>query len=271
MATQALRPIPAGMLLVFPRIFVSSLAIGATVACTFGCEKSDASNVEETSEAIVEEPARHPHDGMGAPPSAAPHGAAPHGAAPHGAAPHGAAPHGAAPHGAAPHGAAPHGAAPAAATPGAGMPEVAVTWTTPGEWKKMPKRSMMRAATYQAEGAAGAAEIAVFYFGPGQGGDVESNIARWVGQFQETASDAVARSTRDANGLKQYLVRVSEGTFSSGMPGGPAGPQKEWGMEAAIVETPSGSYFFKMTGPAKTVSQHSEAFHSMLKSIKTKG
>ena len=163
------------------------------------------------------------------------------------------------------------GAAPAAATPAAAMPEVAVTWTTPGEWKEMPNRSMMRAATYQAEGAAGAAEIAVFYFGPGQGGDVESNIARWVGQFQETASDAVARSTRDANGLKQYLVKVSEGTFSSGMPGGPAGPQKEWGMEAAIVETPSGSYFFKMTGPAKTVAQHSEAFHSMLKSIKTKG
>ena len=233
---SALRSIPADMLLVFPRILVSSLAIGAAVVGSIGCEKSDSPRLEETTQAVVEEPARHPHDGVGTPPGASPHGASPPGA-----------------------------------SPAAAMPEVAVTWTTPGAWKEMPKRSMMRAATYQAEGAAGAAEIAVFYFGPGQGGDVESNIARWVGQFQETAGDAVTRSTRDVNGLKQYLVKVSEGTFSSGMPGGPAGPQKEWGMEAAIVEAPSGSYFFKMTGPAKTVSQHSEAFHSLLKSIKTKG
>lgn len=151
------------------------------------------------------------------------------------------------------------------------MPALAVTWTTPAGWKEMPKQSMMRAATYQAEGPDGVAEVAVFYFGPGQGGDVESNITRWVGQFQDTASDAVTRSTRDVNGLKQYLVKVSEGTFASGMPGGPVGPQKAWGMEAAVVEAPSGSYFFKMTGPAKTVSKQSEAFHALLNSIKTKG
>ena len=31
--------------------------------------------------------------------------------------------------------------------------------------------------------SAGDAETVVFYFGPGQGGGVESNIARWAGQF----------------------------------------------------------------------------------------
>ena len=45
----------------------------------------------------------------------------------------------------------------------------------------------MRAATYRIPAAKGdteGAELAVFYFGQGQGGAVDANVKRWVGQFQ---------------------------------------------------------------------------------------
>ncbi len=153
----------------------------------------------------------------------------------------------------------------------AALPPAAITWKAPAGWEEMPRRSPMRQATYKVPGDAGPAETAVYYFGPGQGGDVESNIERWVGQFQDRAHDAVERDTREVNGLKVYTVAVAKGTYSSGMPGGPTGPQKDWGLAGAIVEAPSGRYFFKMTGPAKTVDQQRRAFDNLLDSVAVKG
>jgi hypothetical protein len=45
---------------------------------------------------------------------------------------------------------------------------------------------------------------------------------------------------------------------------------KGWAMLAAIVEAPSGSYFFKMTGPKADVAAQRAAFNEMLDSIKTR-
>lgn len=134
----------------------------------------------------------------------------------------------------------------------------------------MPKRPM-RKATYQVEGEAGPAEIAVFYFGPGQGGGVEDNIARWLGQFKDLPEGAAKRDKMEVIGFPVFTVRVEKGTFASGMPGAPSEPMKDWGMHAAVVETPSGAYFFKMTGPSKTVTEKAGDFNSLLKSIRKKG
>jgi hypothetical protein len=127
----------------------------------------------------------------------------------------------------------------------------------------------MRQATYQATGSAGTAEISVFYFGVGQGGGVEANISRWVGQFQGLAPDAAKRSQSEVNGLKHSVVTVESGTFASGMPGA-SGPQENWGMRAAVVEAKSGQYFFKMSGPAAVVQEQSDAFAQLLASVREK-
>lgn len=131
-------------------------------------------------------------------------------------------------------------------------------------------RSPMRAATYkipQADTAQGAAEVAVFYFGAGQGGDIDGNVARWAGQFGKTLAD-VKRSNREVNGTKQHVVEVDEGEFKNDMMGAGGKSMKNWAMLAAIVEAPSGSYFFKMTGPKADVAAQREAFFGMLDSIK---
>src|SRR5690349_6236034 len=61
-----------------------------------------------------------------------------------------------------------------------------IQWTAPAGWKAQGSRPM-RAATYSVPAAAGDSEdgeCAVFFFGQGQGGAVDANLKRWIGQFE---------------------------------------------------------------------------------------
>lgn len=160
--------------------------------------------------------------------------------------------------------------APGAATPGAAtpktLPAAEILWTKPASWEERPA-SAMRKASYRIPGAAGDAEVAVFYFGPSSGGGVEANIARWLAQFADLPPDAARRDRLSFGGFEVSTVRVESGTFSSGMPGGPTTPKENWGLHAAVVETPSGAYFFKMTGPKATVQAEEPQFLELLKSV----
>jgi hypothetical protein len=111
-------------------------------------------------------------------------------------------------------------------------------------------------------------EMAVFYF-RGEGGETEANIQRWIGQFPEAKPDDAKRSQRTVGGLKQTIVEL-EGTYSSGMPGSsvPNTPKLQYRLIGAVVETSLGPYFFKLTGPKKTVDAARGAFFSMLDSAK---
>jgi hypothetical protein len=127
----------------------------------------------------------------------------------------------------------------------------------------------MRAATYTVPAAHGdveGGECAVFYFGGDQGGDVEANIARWVGQFENP--DKPERSTKEVGSLKVSLVKVA-GTFLA--PGGPMmqsqGKKEKFRLLGAIVEAPQGSVFFKFTGPANTVAAAEEEFDELIESL----
>src|SRR5437660_1658653 len=66
-------------------------------------------------------------------------------------------------------------------------------WVAPARWSAENERPM-RLATYKVPAAAGdkeAGECGIFYFGPGQGGDVQANIDRWTGQFQTPGGQPV--------------------------------------------------------------------------------
>jgi hypothetical protein len=132
----------------------------------------------------------------------------------------------------------------------------------------------MRAATYPVTPAPGdhdPAECAVYFFGQGQGGDIQSNIDRWEGQFQTTsgkpAPAKVAKLT--IHGLTVTTIDVS-GEYS-GM-GGPlaAAPAKAapgHRLLGAIVEGPGGNIFIKFTGPAKTMTANQPKFQQLLDSF----
>jgi hypothetical protein len=127
----------------------------------------------------------------------------------------------------------------------------------------------MRVATYEIPAAKGAAagECAVFFFGPGQGGGIDDNVARWTKQF-EGAPKAATRSAPVA-GLQVTRAEVA-GTYLA--PGGPmmqsTGKKTGYRLLGAIVEAPGGNVFFKLTGPAATVASAQADFDALVASIR---
>ena len=147
-----------------------------------------------------------------------------------------------------------------------------IQWKAPTTWKALPDRPM-RAGTFTVPAVAGdpeAGEMAVFFFGAGQGGSVEANITRWIGQFQNPAAPP-KRATQKINGLNVTTIEVA-GTylFSPSPMSTEKTPKPGFRMLAAIVEAPEGPVFFKFTAPVKTVAANEGAFQSMLKSISKK-
>lgn len=155
---------------------------------------------------------------------------------------------------------------------GAAATDVEIEWAVPKGWEESPNSSPMRKATYSIPDPAGGkdtAELAVFFFGAQQGGDVKQNITRWIGQFEDVPEGGVVQREQKANGLEQHVVEIQSGTFVNTMMGGGTKPNQ--GMLGAVVVTPEGNkYFFKMTGPAKTVQSSKDAFDSLLQSTKQK-
>ena len=149
---------------------------------------------------------------------------------------------------------------------------VEITWADPPGWQRSPKANPARKATYvvpRAPGDKEDGELGVFYFGPGQGGSIDANVDRWVKQFKDAPRDKVNRADREANGLRQHTVEVESGTFDgSMMPHGAAKPKPNYGLLGAIVEAPSGRYFFKLTGPKATVQKAKKGFYALLDSVK---
>ena len=150
-----------------------------------------------------------------------------------------------------------------------------LTYTAPTGWKSTPTTSSMRTAQFvlpRAAGDAQDAELVVYYFG-GSGGTVEANIERWLGQMQQPdgkPSSAVAqRQKRTVNGLAVTLVDVS-GTYVAEMTPGAAERHHSpnFRLRAAVIETPNGPYFIKLTGPAKTIAAHDKVFEQFLSSVK---
>ncbi len=153
------------------------------------------------------------------------------------------------------------------------LPAVEITWVDPPGLRRVPPKSPMRKASFEVPRAKGDqedGELAVFYFGPGQGGSIDANVDRWVKQFSGVSPDRVKRADREANGLRQHTVEVQSGTFDAGQMsmGAAPGPKKDYALLGAIVEAPSGAYFFKMTGPAHTVAAAHEAFYKLLDSVR---
>lgn len=149
---------------------------------------------------------------------------------------------------------------------------MALTWEDPSGWERRPVNNPMRKATYRVPKVGSDtedAELAVFYFGPGQGGGIDANVDRWVKQFSGVPGDAVKRADRHVNGLRQHTIEIEKGTFSSGMPGGPTTPKPGYGLLGGIIETPSGAYFFKLTGPSATVTAAKTTFYKLLDSAKS--
>ncbi len=143
-----------------------------------------------------------------------------------------------------------------------------IHWTVPARWSALPPKPM-RVATYiipGPNGSADSAECAVYFFGTGQGGGVDDNVARWSGQFE--GSPKAATTAETINGLSVTTVHIA-GTYLS--PGGPMmqsqGAVKDYRLLGAIVQAPEGNVFFKTTGPAAVIAGTESEFQALLHSF----
>lgn len=170
-------------------------------------------------------------------------------------------------------------AGPQAAHPQTGAAQSGgLQFKSPAGWDAEQPSGTMRVAQYKlprAEGDSMDAALVVFYFGQGQGGSVEANLDRWIGQMQQpdgspSKSKAKTENTT-VNGMPVTLLDVT-GTYTESMMGGASGQQIQGlaRMRAAVIETPKGAYYVKLVGPEKTVSRWDASFMEFIKSAEFK-
>ncbi len=144
-----------------------------------------------------------------------------------------------------------------------------VTANLPDTWTEEQPSSSMRVAQFLAPGDDDddAAGVVITHFGPQGAGDTESNIARWAGQVSNPQGPPI-RASWTQGALEIHTLRAT-GVFSAGMAMSSDGPQAGWTLYGAIVNGgPEGPIYIKMTGPSVTVEANTQAFESMLVSLR---
>ncbi|HWN09198.1 MAG TPA: hypothetical protein VNO50_08030 [Pyrinomonadaceae bacterium] len=148
-------------------------------------------------------------------------------------------------------------------------------YKVPDGWKVETPTSDMRAAQYKlpkAEGDTEDALLILYYFGQGQGGSAQANIDRWISQIVQPdgqpSKERAKIGTAIINGLAVDTVDLT-GNYSGGMSpdSAPANKQAVYRLRGAVIATPKGSYFVKLTGPEKTVGYWDRGYTEYLQSF----
>ncbi len=143
-----------------------------------------------------------------------------------------------------------------------------LTFTRPEKWESVPTVSAMRKAQLKINDAEKktSAEVVFFHFGASNGGGVQANVERWFRQFDGPREKINAKTEETKVGAHKVTYVQAEGTFNSGMPGGPTTPMKDYALRGAIIESGEGDVFVKMTGPAALVKASEANFKKMVES-----
>ncbi|MDB6019319.1 MAG: uncharacterized protein JWR19_3808 [Pedosphaera sp.] len=141
------------------------------------------------------------------------------------------------------------------------------TFTRPSAWEWVEVSSPMRKAQLKVKDADGkeSADIVFFQFGGGAG-STQANVDRWLGQFQEPRDKINAKVDETTVGKTKITYVQAEGTYKSGMPGGPLTPMPDYGLLGAIIQSDAGDVFVRMTGPKGLVKSSSTEFKKMIES-----
>ena len=142
------------------------------------------------------------------------------------------------------------------------------TFARPSGWEWVPVASSMRQAQLKVADAKSKAEAEVvfFHFGPGNAGGTQSNVDRWFRQFEEPREKIGAKSEEVTIGNHKVTYVHAEGTYKSGLPGGPQTPMPDYALAGAIIESSGGNVFVKMTGPKALVKTATADFRELVES-----
>ena len=147
-----------------------------------------------------------------------------------------------------------------------------MTSRLPVAWIEETPSTSMRLAQFRAPGddAGAYANLVVYYFGQGQGGTAEANIARWQSQFTDSGGEAVEPrvNTISVNAMPVTVVEL-EGSYARGIGMGSTGsaaPNQI--LLASIIESSRGNIFIQLHGPAAAVSAQRKAYMDFIHSIR---
>jgi len=143
-----------------------------------------------------------------------------------------------------------------------------ISFTRPAKWEWVEVNSPMRKAQLKVtdEKTKASADVVFFEFGPGPMGGVKANVDRWFGQFEEPHEKIHAKTEEVTVGKTKVTYVQAEGTYKSGMPGGPQTAMPDYGLAGAIIEVSDGNIFVKMTGPKALVKTSLAEFKKMIES-----
>jgi hypothetical protein len=146
----------------------------------------------------------------------------------------------------------------------------------PSGWTKSEPTSSMRVAQIAvapSKGDTEPGEIAIFHF-PGSGGSSAANIQRWQSQFTgpkgEPGPDVAKTDTMMVGLLTVITTDVSGVQLAASSMTGEGKDKPNSRMIASVIETPSGNWFIKAVGPAKTIGDNVAKYRDFLKKAKVK-
>jgi hypothetical protein len=147
-----------------------------------------------------------------------------------------------------------------------------IDFALPAGWQSETPSNNMRMAQASIPGPGGPGQLAVFYFGPGNGGGAQDNIQRWIGQMEaEAGSQPTIQELQTEHGFKVTWVEMVGTMLPSTMGTGPDTAQPNSRLLGAVVEGPGGPWFFKATGPKDTLAAEREDFLAMIRNARPKG
>jgi hypothetical protein len=154
----------------------------------------------------------------------------------------------------------------AAANPPAKFKVGEFSFNRPADWQWVEVNSVMRRAQMKIVDAEKkeSAEVVFFFFGEGGGGLTKANIDRWLSQFEEPREKLNSKVEEvTVSGHKVTYVQA-EGTYLSGMPGGPKTPMPNTMLFGAIIDSDQGNVFIRLTGPIKLAKGSQPAIRKMV-------
>ncbi len=148
-------------------------------------------------------------------------------------------------------------------------------FTLPTKWIPEPPPSPARIGQWQVPPPRGetgeSGEVVAFFFGQDIGGSAKENIAGWIATMAtpdgHPATGDVKEHTVGGTHISQVVI---DGTYSEPAPiaGMPPLAKPGYVLVGAVIESPQGNVYWRLTGPEPLVTANLPLFNKMIDSVK---
>jgi hypothetical protein len=154
-----------------------------------------------------------------------------------------------------------------------------LSFEVPTTWKQSPIKETNTPVVFtvpRAEGDTSDVQLALIHYGPAQAKFVKENLAGWTKLFADPdggpATDLVKTTNRKIGPLTATVIDLTA-TYTGGrtdptpFPG--AGPKRNWRLLGAALEGgPPAPWFWRIIGPARTVTAAKPDFDALIDSAR---